>query len=157
MVANGPLERPRRRWVDNIRMDLQEVGYGYMDWTGLAQDRDTWRTLVSSVMNLRVPWNAWNFLTTCKPVSCSRRTVHHGISKWAQPPKHEPHKFSAHRQTHTHNSCNINLVLYSHTDYLPFSGGLSSPQPHYKPLSNLPLSCNALDQIGPKSPQCRGF
>ena len=47
--------RPRRRWVDNIRMDLQEVGCGYMDWIGLAQDRDWWRTLVSAVMNLRVP------------------------------------------------------------------------------------------------------
>jgi len=44
-----PLERPRRR------MDLQEVGCGYMDWIGLAQDRDRWRTLVSAVMNLRVP------------------------------------------------------------------------------------------------------
>ena len=50
-----PLGRPRLRWVDNIRMDLQEVGYGYMDWIGLAQDRDRWRTLVSAVMNLRVP------------------------------------------------------------------------------------------------------
>ena len=47
--------RPRRRWVDNISMDLQEVGCGYMDWTGLDQDRDRWRTLVSAVMNLRVP------------------------------------------------------------------------------------------------------
>jgi len=50
-----PLGRPRRRWVDNIRTDLQEVGCGYMDWIGLAQDRDSWRTLVSAVMNLRVP------------------------------------------------------------------------------------------------------
>ena len=50
-----PLGRPRRRWVDNIRMDLQEVGCGYMDWIGLAKDRDRWRTLVSAVMNLRVP------------------------------------------------------------------------------------------------------
>ena len=50
-----PLGRPRRRWVDNIRMDLQEVGCGYMDWIGLAQDRDGWRTLVSAVMNVRVP------------------------------------------------------------------------------------------------------
>jgi len=50
-----PLGRPRRRWVDNIRIDLQEVGRGYMDWIGLAQDRDRWRTLVSAVMNLRVP------------------------------------------------------------------------------------------------------
>ena len=50
-----PLGRPRRRWMDNIRMDLQEVGCGYMDWNGLDQDRDRWRTLVSAVMNLRVP------------------------------------------------------------------------------------------------------
>ena len=50
-----PLGRPRRRWVDNIRMDLQEVGCGYVDWIGLAQDRNRWRTLVSAVMNLRVP------------------------------------------------------------------------------------------------------
>ena len=49
------LGRPRRRWLDNNRMDLQEVGCGYMDWIGLAQDRDRWRTLVSAVMNLRVP------------------------------------------------------------------------------------------------------
>ena len=49
------LGRPRRRWVDNIRMDLQEVGFGYMDWIGLAEDRDRWRTLVSAVMNLWVP------------------------------------------------------------------------------------------------------
>ena len=50
-----PLGRPRRRWVDNIRMDLREVGCGYMNCIGLAQDRDEWRTLVSAVMNLRVP------------------------------------------------------------------------------------------------------
>ena len=50
-----PLVRPRRRWVDKIRTDLQEVGCGYVDWIVLAQDRDRWRTLVSAVMNLRVP------------------------------------------------------------------------------------------------------
>ena len=50
-----PLGRPRRRWVDNIRMDLQEVECGYMDWIVLAQDRDMWWTLVSAVMNFRVP------------------------------------------------------------------------------------------------------
>ena len=50
-----PLGRPRRRWVDTIRMDLQEVGYGYMDWIGLTKGTDSLRTLVSAVMNLRVP------------------------------------------------------------------------------------------------------
>ena len=50
-----PLGKPRLRWVDDIRMDLQEVGRGYMDWIGLVQDRDRWRTLVSAVMNLRFP------------------------------------------------------------------------------------------------------
>ena len=50
-----PLGRTRRRWVDNIMLDLQEVGCVYMDWIGMAQDRDRWRRLVSAVMNLRVP------------------------------------------------------------------------------------------------------
>ena len=50
-----PLGRPRRRWEDNIRMDLQEVGLGYENWIGLAQDRDRWRALVSAVRDLRVP------------------------------------------------------------------------------------------------------
>jgi hypothetical protein len=50
-----PLGRPRRRWEDNVRMDLQEVGCGRDEWIGLAQDRDRWRALVSAVRNLRVP------------------------------------------------------------------------------------------------------
>ena len=50
-----PLGRPRRRWADNIRTDLQEVGCVYMDWIGLTQVRGRWRTLVSALMNLRVP------------------------------------------------------------------------------------------------------
>jgi hypothetical protein len=50
-----PLGRPRRRWVDNIEMDLLEIGWGCVDWIGLAQDRDKWRVLVNAVMNLRVP------------------------------------------------------------------------------------------------------
>jgi hypothetical protein len=49
------LGRPRRRWVNNIRMDLGEVGWGDVDWIGLPQDRDRWRALVNSVLNLRVP------------------------------------------------------------------------------------------------------
>ena len=50
-----PLGRPRRRCVDNIRMELQEMVCGCMNWTGLAQDRDKWRTVVCAVMNIRVP------------------------------------------------------------------------------------------------------
>jgi hypothetical protein len=50
-----PLERPRRRWVNNIRMDLGEVGWDNVDWIGLAKDRNRWRALVNSVLNLRVP------------------------------------------------------------------------------------------------------
>jgi hypothetical protein len=50
-----PLGRPRRRWEDNIKMDLREVGWRGMDWINLAQDRDRWRALVNAVMNLRVP------------------------------------------------------------------------------------------------------
>jgi len=76
-----PLVRPRRRWVDNIKMDLREVGCGHMDWIGLAQDRDRWRTFVSAVLNLRVPLNTGNSLTSYKTVSFSRRTLHHGVSK----------------------------------------------------------------------------
>ena len=76
-----PMGKPRRRWVGNIRTDLQEVGCGYMDWIWLAQNRDRWRTVVSAVMNLRVSLNAGNFLTSCKPVSFSRKTLHHGVSK----------------------------------------------------------------------------
>jgi hypothetical protein len=53
-----PLGRPRCRWVDNIRMDLGEVGWSDVDWIGLAQDRNRRRALVNSVLNLRVPWNA---------------------------------------------------------------------------------------------------
>ena len=51
----SPLGRPRRRWEDNIKMDLQEVGGGCGDWMELAQDRDMWRALVNTVMNLQVP------------------------------------------------------------------------------------------------------
>ena len=61
-----PLGRPRRRWEDNIKMDLQEVGRGG-NWMELAQDRDRCWALVNTVMNFRVPYNAGNFLTSCRP------------------------------------------------------------------------------------------
>jgi hypothetical protein len=50
-----PLGRPRRKWVDNIKMDLREIGWDGMDWIDLTQGRDQWRALVNMVMNLRVP------------------------------------------------------------------------------------------------------
>jgi hypothetical protein len=53
--GKSPLGRPRRRWVSNIRMDLGEVGWGDVDWIGLALDRNRWRAVVNSVLNIRVP------------------------------------------------------------------------------------------------------
>jgi hypothetical protein len=53
--GKSPLERPRCRWVDNIRMDLGEVGWGHVDWIGLSHDSNRWRALVNSVLNLRIP------------------------------------------------------------------------------------------------------
>jgi hypothetical protein len=53
--GNRPLGRPRRRWINNIKMDLLEIGKDGVDWIGLAQDRYRWRALVNSVMHLRVP------------------------------------------------------------------------------------------------------
>jgi hypothetical protein len=50
-----PLVRQRRRWVDNIKMDLREIGWDGLDWVDVAQDRDQWKALVNTVMNLRVP------------------------------------------------------------------------------------------------------
>jgi hypothetical protein len=61
-----PFGRPRRRWEDNIKMDLQEVGGGCGDWMELGRDRNRWRSLVNAVMNFRVPSNAENFLTSCR-------------------------------------------------------------------------------------------
>jgi hypothetical protein len=55
LEGKRPLGRPRRRWVDNIRMDLGELGWGDVDWIDVAQDRNRWRALVNSVLNLRVP------------------------------------------------------------------------------------------------------
>ena len=77
-----PLGRPRRRWGDNIKMDLQEVGGGCEDWLELAQDRDRWRALVNTVMNLRVPKMRGISWLAAKPVSFSRRTLLHGVSKY---------------------------------------------------------------------------
>jgi hypothetical protein len=59
-----PLGKPRRRWESNIKMELQEVGFGSVDWIELTQDRDKWRAFVNAIMNLWVPYNAGNFLAS---------------------------------------------------------------------------------------------
>ena len=76
-----PLVRPKRRRKDNIKIDLQEVGWGGMDWIELAQDTETWRALVKAVINLQGPQDEGNFLTSSEPVGFSRRTLLHGGSK----------------------------------------------------------------------------
>jgi hypothetical protein len=75
-----PIGRPRRRWEDNIKMDLQDVGWGGMDWIDMAEDRDRWRALVNAVMNILVPQNAGNFLTSIETVSFSGRALLHVVS-----------------------------------------------------------------------------
>ena len=76
-----PLGRPRRRRENNIKMDVHEVGCEGMDWIEFAQNRDRWRALVNAVMNLRVPYNAGNFLTSSKTFNFSRRTLLNGVGK----------------------------------------------------------------------------
>jgi hypothetical protein len=68
-----PLGRPRRRCMDNIKIDLREIVWGIMDWVDLAQDRYQWKALVNTVLNLRVPLNAGGFLRGCTIDSPSRR------------------------------------------------------------------------------------
>ena len=80
-----PLGRPRRRWEDNIKMDLQKVGGSCGDWIELAQDREWWRALVGKVRNLRVPKMRGISWLAAEPVSFSRRTLLHGVSKWFFP------------------------------------------------------------------------
>jgi hypothetical protein len=78
--GSRPLRRQGRRWLDNIRIDLLEVGWGDVDWIGLAQDRDGWRALVNSVLNLRLPRNAGKLssVQTTRDLSSSARL--HGVS-----------------------------------------------------------------------------
>jgi hypothetical protein len=69
-----PLGRPRRRWIDNIKMELSEIGLSVVDWIGLAQDRYRWRAFVNSVMNLRVAYNAGNLPSGCTTCGLSSGT-----------------------------------------------------------------------------------
>jgi hypothetical protein len=63
--GRSPLGRPRRRWMGSIKIDIREIGWDDMDWIDLVQDRDQWRALVNTVMNLRVPKNAGKFFSGC--------------------------------------------------------------------------------------------
>jgi hypothetical protein len=74
-----PLGRSRRRWIDNVKMDLLEIGLGGVDWIGLAQDRYRWRALVNAVINLRVPYNAGNLPSGCTTCGLSSGTQLHGV------------------------------------------------------------------------------
>jgi hypothetical protein len=74
------LGRPRRRLEDNIKMDLREIGWSSMDWTDLAQDRDQWRALVNTVMNLRFPLNVGKFLSSFTTGCFSRKAQLNGVS-----------------------------------------------------------------------------
>jgi hypothetical protein len=75
--GNRPPGRPRRRWVDNIKMDVRMGG---MDWIYLAQDRDDWRTLVNTVTNFQVAQIAGKFLKSCTTAGFSRRSQLHKVS-----------------------------------------------------------------------------
>jgi hypothetical protein len=75
-----PLGRPRRRWMDNIKMDLLEIGLSVVDWIGVAQDRYRWRALVNTLMNLRVPLNAGKLTNGCTTYGLSSGTQLHRVS-----------------------------------------------------------------------------
>jgi hypothetical protein len=72
-AGKRPLGRPRGRWVDNIKMDLREIGWGGVDWIDLSRDRDQLRALVNTVMNLRVPQNVGKFLNSCTTGGFTRK------------------------------------------------------------------------------------
>jgi hypothetical protein len=74
-----PLGRPRRKWVDNIEMDLRDIGWYGVDWIDLAQDRDQWSALVNMVMNHRVPQIAGKFLSNCTVGVFSRWVQSHVV------------------------------------------------------------------------------
>jgi hypothetical protein len=78
--GNRPLGRSRRRQIDNIKMDLLEIGLRIMDWVGVARDRYRWRALVNSVMNLWVPYNAGNLPSGCTSCGLSSGVQLHRVS-----------------------------------------------------------------------------
>jgi hypothetical protein len=115
-----PLGKPRSRWEEIIKKDLQKVGCGGSDCIELAQDRDRWRALANAVNNLRVPLNAGNFLTSCKPVSFSRMILLHevrnaedGISRLIRNGStYLPDYTASHSRNHISNSAPGKLVTH---------------------------------------------
>jgi hypothetical protein len=85
-----PLGRQRRRGVDNIKMNLREIGWGGMNWINLAQDRNQWRALVNTIMNLRVPLNAGKFMSSCTTSGISRRARLHVVRMLDSYPLSDP-------------------------------------------------------------------
>jgi hypothetical protein len=79
-VGKIPLGKPRHRWVDNIKMDHRKIGRGDMGWIDLAQDRDQWRVLVNTVMDLRVPYKVGKLLNSRTSGGFSRRVLLHEVS-----------------------------------------------------------------------------
>jgi glucose dehydrogenase len=75
-----PVGGARHMWLDNIKMEFNEMGWGFMAWIDVAQDRDQWRALVNMVMNLRVPYKAGKFLNGCTTGGLSRRSELHTVS-----------------------------------------------------------------------------
>jgi hypothetical protein len=75
-----PLGRSRGRWEDNIKMDPREIRWGGVDWIDLAQDREEWRALLNTIINLRVSLNVGKFLSSCANGGFSRRAQLHGVS-----------------------------------------------------------------------------
>jgi hypothetical protein len=75
-----PPGRSKRRWKNNIKLDLREVRWGCIDWIALAEDRERWRALVDTVTNLRVPLNAGNCSSRLENFSLSGRNLLHGVS-----------------------------------------------------------------------------
>jgi hypothetical protein len=82
LEGKRPLGRPRRRWVHNIKIYLREIAWNFMDWIDLVQDKDQWRPLFSTIMNLKVPYNIRKFLSSCTIGGFSRRAQLHEVSQF---------------------------------------------------------------------------
>ena len=89
------LGRPKHRQENNIEMNFQEVGWAGLDWIDLGEDRDLWWALVNALMNLRVPFLAGNFLTSCGPVSFSGRAVLREVSLFFLETQCPPYTYAA--------------------------------------------------------------